>query len=151
MVHVDIGIVARPIRFLADYDKNTVAVAFVDQAVAVGIAFGETRAIASTQLMTAIIIDEHRLTVDHHQKFILLFMPVALRRPCAGFEDNMANPKIGQPARRRKPSIPTLLYFTDILRRIASGIGLRNFIKIELWHRVITLQFDVHRLGVVND
>ena len=94
MVHVDVGIVARAIRFLADYDENTVAVAFVDQAVAVAIAFGKTRAIASAQLMASIIIDKHRLACDHHQKFILLLMPVALRRPCTGLKDNTANPKI---------------------------------------------------------
>ena len=151
MVHVNIGIVARPIRFLADHDKNTVAVALVDQAVAVGIAFGKTRAIASAQLVTSIIIDEYRFSVDHHQKFILLLVPVALRRPCAGFQNNMADAKIAQPARGRQPPIPAPLHFTGILRRIASRIGLQNFIKIELWHRVITLQLVLHRLGVMND
>ena len=94
MVHVNIRIVARPICLLTNYDKNTGAVAFVDQAVAVGIAFGKTRAVASAQLVAATIIDKHRLTVDHHQKLIFVLMPVALRRPCAGFEDNMADAEI---------------------------------------------------------
>ena len=44
--------------------------------------------------------------VEHHQELVLAIVPVALRRPGAGLQHDMADAEVGQAAGRREAAVP---------------------------------------------
>ena len=56
--------------------------------------------------VSPLILDQHRLALDHHQQFVLAFVPMALGRPGAGLQPDMARAEIAEAERRREAAIP---------------------------------------------
>lgn len=96
VVHIDVGIVAIAVRVRAYHHEHAVSCAFVDQAMAVCLALGETGAVSGVHGVAAIVIDEYGLAEDHHEEFIFVLVPVALGGPSAGLQHDMAHAEIRQ-------------------------------------------------------
>ena len=58
----------------------------------------ESRDVAGTHRMLAVVVDQHGLSRQHHDELVLALMPVPLRRPRTGLERDVAEPEIGDPA-----------------------------------------------------
>jgi hypothetical protein len=139
IVHVDVGIVAIAVCAFADHHEHAVRGAFVDQAVAIFFALGETGAVSGAHRVAAIVIDEYSLARDHHEEFIFILMPVALGRPGPGFQHDMAHAEIRQTRCGREAAIPAVLHLACVEWRISSGIGLGDIGEVELGQRASPL------------
>ena len=104
--HVDVGIAAAGAGAASDDDKGAVLAALVAQVMAVGAALGPGGTVARAQDGSAVVLDEHRFTFQHHQELVLPIVPVALRRPGAGLQDHVADTEVGEAAGRRKAAVP---------------------------------------------
>jgi hypothetical protein len=134
-VHVDVGIIAVRDRRLADYDKHAVRSAFVDQMMRIAVALGISDAVTRQDRGAAVVVHQHRRTRDHHQKFILTGVPVALSRPGSGLERDVADPEIRDPCGGGKATVPAALHFAGVLRRIARRVDLRDSFEIHFGHK----------------
>jgi hypothetical protein len=102
--------------------------------VAVGAALGPGGAIARAKRRPSLILDQDRFALEHDQKFILAVVPVALRRPGAGLEDDMADAEIRQSRRGCEPAIPTSGDFLVVRRRVSRPVDLFDGVEIDLRH-----------------
>jgi hypothetical protein len=121
---VDVRITAAGVRPAPDHHERAILATLVDQVVAVGASLGPGGAVSRPQNGPAIVLDQHRLAFEHDEQLILAIVPVALRRPGAGLEHDVAGAEIGQPGGRREPPVPAA---TDVLvewRRVARAIDL---------------------------
>ena len=50
----------------------------------------------------ALVLDQHRLAVEHDDELVLAFVPVALAGNAAGLEHDMADAEILEPAARAR-------------------------------------------------
>src|SRR5262249_43811879 len=86
----------------ADFEHDRIALRAVLQAMAVGIAGLEARAIAGAQNLFARIGDQHDLAGHHEDEFVLAGMPVALRRPDAWRDGQEVDTELRQAGRVAK-------------------------------------------------
>jgi len=56
---------------------------------------GPGRKIARAEKRPAFVLDQHRLPGQHHDKFVLSIMPMALAGPGPRLESDMADPEVG--------------------------------------------------------
>ena len=63
--------------------------------VSVSRSFRPGREVAGAKDCPSIILDQHRLPGQHHDKFVLSIMPMALAGPGPGLERDMADPEVG--------------------------------------------------------
>jgi hypothetical protein len=126
-LHVDVGIGSAPI-FVArgDSDKLTVGIGTVDQMMTIGNASCPGRNIARTHDRFAFVLDEYCFARENDDQFVLVFMPVPLRRPRARPQHDMACPHQRQPARRSQPAPPPAFDLLVERRWIAGGVALLN-------------------------
>ena len=69
-------------------------VAAVDEMMAVGDALGEGGAVAGAHHRLALVLDQHRLAVEHDDELVLALVPVALAGDAARLEHDMADAEI---------------------------------------------------------
>jgi hypothetical protein len=75
---IDVGITAAGIGASTDDDEYAIGVAFVNEMVAVGASLAPCGAIALSEHGAAVVLNEHSLAFEHHEKFVLAIVPVAL-------------------------------------------------------------------------
>src|SRR5689334_14642193 len=120
---------------IADLQHHRVAVGAVDQMMAVGIARFEGGAIARPQLLLPAIGNEGQLTLDHHDEFVLMAVPVPLARPDAGRDAGEIDPEGREPREASQPA-PGVAEAGAVERRwVVAGALDRDRAEIELLHR----------------
>jgi hypothetical protein len=87
-----------------------------------------------TQHRAPVVLDQHRLAFDHHQELVLAVVPVALARPGAGLERDVADAEIGESGRGREPPVPASGDRLIERRRIAGAVGKLDRAKVDLGH-----------------
>ena len=102
--------------------------------------FGQAAQSPGRSRVSAIVLDQHRLALEHHQELVLAVVPVALRRPGAGLEDDMADAEVGQPGGRGEPAVPAALHVLVERRGITGAVGLLDGVEIDLGHCVTSLR-----------
>src|SRR5207248_11392252 len=117
--HVDVGIAAAAVRSAAHADEAAVLVALVAQMVTVGASLGPGHAIARAKDRASIVLDQHRLALEHDQELVLAIVPVALRRPGAGLQHDMADAEVGEASGGCEPAVPAAGEFVVEWRRVA--------------------------------
>jgi hypothetical protein len=131
---VDVGIAAAGVRPSAHHYEQAVAVALVDEVVAVGAALGPRRAIARLQDRSAVVLDQHRLPFEHDEEFVLSIVPVPLRRPGAGLESHVTDPEVGEPRCGRETAVPPASNLAVEGCGIAGAVHLLDGIEVDLGH-----------------
>ena len=101
---------------------------------AVANALGPRGDIAGRKLGLAIVLDQDRLARQHDQQLVLALVPVALARPGAGLQDDMAGAKSVSPLGRRDLALPAAGDRLVERRRIAGAVGLLDGVEIDLGH-----------------
>jgi|TARA_Y100000815_G_scaffold91217_1_gene80117 hypothetical protein len=117
--------------------ESAVGIAFIYQLMAIGLSFDECSQVASVQQRSPVVFHEHGLPGQHHDKFILVLMPMPLGRRGPGLQHDVTDAKIGKAHRRRDPPHPSLLDKGGMISRIACAIALDDILQIDAGHGVL--------------
>ena len=138
-MHVDVGIVAavaRPVA-RADRHEDAIGVAAVLQVMAVARRPSGTPRMSPARITClAVILDQHRLAREHHDQLVLALVPVALRRPGAGLQRDMADapksvsPPRGASRRYQRPCTALVDTARDSRCALVCGIASRSSLGI---------------------
>ena len=115
-------------------EEDAGSVAPVHEPMAVRHVLRKSRAIAGAQHGLALILDQHRLALQHDEELVDPFMPMALAGNPARIEHDMTDAKLGQPARRPDPSVMPPAHLRRIRHRVTGAVGLFDRVDIELRH-----------------
>ena len=132
-VHVRIMAVAARRRG-ADREEDAIAAATVHQMMTVGDPLGKDGEIAGPHRRLALILDQHRFSVEQHHELILLIVPMALGRHATRFEADLADAEIGDPAGQRQTTEMTLRHLAGKGLGIGGRVARRDRFHIELGH-----------------
>ena len=97
--------------------------------------FGKAAMSPGPQHGSAVVLDQHRLALEHHQQFVLALVPVALARPGAGLEPDhgwrrsRSGRSAGASRRYQRPATSSVER-----RRIAGAVGFLDGGKIDFRH-----------------
>jgi hypothetical protein len=95
------------------------------------------RAIPRAKQGLAVVLDEHRFTVEHYDELVDPFVPVALAGDSARLEHDMADADIGQAAGRSQPPETPPPHLRRERHRVAGPVGLLHRFEIDLRHPVL--------------
>ena len=121
-------------RHATERQECTITSAFIHQLMRIWMPFWKGGHIPRLHQHPTIFLDQRRFAAQHDDKFILVLMPVALRRGCPRFQDDVANTEIGKSGCRAKPTHPAFRDRYGEGRRIAGAISLLHGCKIDLGH-----------------
>jgi hypothetical protein len=82
----------------------------------------------------ALVLDQHRLAVEHDDELVLLDVPVALAGYAAGLEHDMGDPEIAEARGGRETAVVTLVHQRIVGRRIAGAVDLLDRVEVQLGH-----------------
>lgn len=118
----------------ADRHEHAISIAAILEDLAIAIILGEGGNIPRAHHGFSAVIDKHGLARDHDDQFVLSLMPVALRRPGARLQHDMARPEIFDAGCGRKTAIPAFLHHPGMLGRATGCICLRDCVQINFGH-----------------
>lgn len=74
-------------RRSANCNEDAVAIALVDEDMSVRTSLGKCSNVAGSHYVTTVVFDQYGFACKHDDHLIFAFMPMPLRRPCAGFKN----------------------------------------------------------------
>src|SRR5687768_3054110 len=120
-----------------DRDEGAIAIAAVDEMVAVGNVLGEHRAVAGPHHRLAIVLDQPRLAIEDDDELVDALVPVALARDPAGLDDTVGDTNVLESARGSQPPEMALPHLRRERHRISRSVGLLDCVEIDLRHRAL--------------
>jgi hypothetical protein len=121
-------------RARADLEIKRLARGFVDELMAVGDAGLEAGGIARAQQRLALVLDQYNLALEDKDEFVLILVPMTLRRGGARFEAREVDAELGQPHRvAERVFLPADDRRLEC-RRIAAARTRRDLADVDLGH-----------------
>jgi len=144
-LEIDIGIVAsvRSRLSAADLEHHNFPVATVLQMMPVRVSGAETSAVAGDQNFFGGLGDQNHLTLDHHQEFVFVTVPVTLAGPGAWRKTEQIDPKLAEACGFSEPPAPPGLTWCVKGRRISGAVLRWRPVDLNLFH--LTNSFFVER------
>jgi len=105
-----------------------------DEMMTIADALGEARDVARAHYRFPAVLDQHPLAREHDDQLVLAVVPMALARPGAGLERDMARAEIGQASGWSEAAVPASGDRLVERRRIAGAVGLGDLREIDFRH-----------------
>ena len=134
-LEIDVRIIARVSSRMSttDLEHDNLPIASVLQMMSIGVSCAEPCAVAGDQNLFARFGDENSLTLEHHEEFIFMTVPVTLAGPCAWRKTEQIDSELGETRGLSQPPPPPRLTRSVKRRRISRPMLCRRAVDLDLF------------------